>query len=251
MHTQHKHKAALVPLNCNESFTPLLFFHTANNFGLQTFKCNSILTDHKQAQQKVENAIKNTLAQNCRFSWRRTADTSCPRACYPPPSFSISNIVHNSWAPVCKGLISCFNASTAHKHEPLAKENSSRKCHNWDYISPDDLDPQVLSPLCGAVTSLMHSITGQVCASSRSLKSSVLVLHRVPVTCHWNVLATGSHRTKMCLHTPGGHRSLLVMLKHLVSQLRYQEWWRMHACGTKAAHVCTHSKAAKPLRVMQ
>lgn len=199
-------------------------------------------------EQNVENAIKNTLAQNCRFSWRRTADTSCPRLAIPPPppSFLISKIVHNSWAPMCKGLISCFIVSTAHKHEPLAKENSSRKCHNWDYISPDDLDPQVLSPLCGAVTGLTHSITGQVCASSRSLKSSVLVLHRVPVTCHWNVLATGSHRTKTCLHTPGGHRSLLVMLKHLVSQLRYQEWWRMHACGTKAAHVVCAPTVKQP-----
>lgn len=163
----------------------------------------------------------------------------------PPKFFDFQHCTQQLGSRV-QGPHSFFNASTAHKHEPLAKENSSRKCHNWDCISPDDLDPQVLSPLCGAVTSLTHSITGQVCASSRSLKSSVLVLHRVPVTCHWNVLATGSHRTKTCLHTPGGHRSLLVMLKHLVSQLRYQEWWRMHACGTKAAHVVCAPTVKQP-----
>lgn len=62
LNMQHEHKAALVPINCNESCTRPLFFHTANNCGLQTFKCIGILTSRKQqAQQKVENAIENVL----------------------------------------------------------------------------------------------------------------------------------------------------------------------------------------------
>lgn len=205
---------------------PVHYTFTANNSGLQTFKCSINRTNGRRSK-KWENAMNVLCTKIADFY------TTCPQAWqYPQVFFLISNIVHNSRAPLCKGLISFFSMLALHTN---MNHCNSRKSHIWDFISPDNLDPQVLSPLHGAIIAITQYHRPSLCWFKKSQVIGPCSSQNAGrLSLSPKRTSTGSHRTKTCPHALGGHRSLLVMLGNLVSQLCYGQWW-MHACGTKAA----------------